>query len=161
MLAKLTNLESLDLSYCQLKFLPPLTFSSLSGMKKISLKENSLDGESLWQIFDELSKIPNLEEISMENCEIQNLPEITSGFENLIKLNLENNKIKSLPGFIARLPNLKWIGLSGNPIFAELNEHDEENAENGDIEGWNEDAREDEESGFVFSHLNSPKSLPV
>ena len=44
---------------------------------------------------------------------------------------------------------MKWIGLSGNPIFAELNEHDEENAENGDIEGWNEDAREDEESGSL------------
>lgn len=105
-LLELTNLESLDLSHCDIKTLPD-SFSNLKRLKNLNLYFNELDA------FPEvLCKLENLEELNIEFNNLTTLPESITKLTHLKYLNISNNLIQSLPGNLSELENLKKIELT-------------------------------------------------
>lgn len=138
-LLELTQLESLDLSFCNLvsssKFNSfPDDFHKLVSLKKIKLDFNHINIfpevlcklDSLQELdisFSNLMKLPEcfselkqLKHLNASNNYLQTLPESFSNLNNLGYLNLTRNFLESLPSAILAMPNLEVLELSTNPL---------------------------------------------
>lgn len=114
----LSQLRSLDMSYCALKLLSPELLMKSSSLRKLSLKHNYIDEltepafQNLW----------NLTELDISQNLITNIrPGCFSHLPSLKQLNLSGNRLSSFKGefFITRRSNgtkLEVLDLSGNDL---------------------------------------------
>lgn len=120
-LSEMKNLEILLLSYNELPCLPRGILPNLKKLSSLTLNGNELSQEGLFTILEELSELPDVSELFLRRCEIDNFPQTIKGFSGLIKMDLAENQLDELPVWLGELASLKWIDLSGNPVQKELN----------------------------------------
>ena len=138
-IGELKGLRELNLSHCEMKSFSIPWVVNLPSLENLSLEENDLSGIKIENLLFNLSKAPSLTDLSLEGCGLAEIPEIKDGFTHLIRLDLSGNEIEKLPSFLSKLPKLKWINLQRNPVFAELNDDEDEEDEE---EEWNEEQEE-------------------
>ncbi len=109
-IAKLTNLEILDLTDNKISSLPN-EISNLKKLKKIVLSNNNFI-----HFPQEVLSLTNLEELFIGNNKISVLPKGIEQLQNLTSLRLNNNYLKSIPDGINLLHKLDYLYLFGNPI---------------------------------------------
>lgn len=99
-------------------------------------KNNSLDSESLNEILNnrnlkhlslnscnitelpaDISQLKNLKRLDLIGNQLSTLPEEISELNNLEELNLSSNKFEDFPSQLKNLPNLKKLTLTGNEIL--------------------------------------------
>lgn len=105
---KLSNLEALDLSRCNLERFPSLR--GAGRLKRLSLVENRLTLKELKR------GIPTLEELVLTSNAIQVVPPSIGDFKALKKLNLNANKVEQLAPEIGKLAELEQLSLYKNNI---------------------------------------------
>lgn len=106
----LRNLKYLDLSNNDLQTLPPL--DSLQNLNYLGLGANPKINYE--QIFDQLARLPKLEDLSLANNRIQKLSPQISNLPNLKALNLSNNFLRTLPDELSYCDQLIQLRLDGN-----------------------------------------------
>ncbi len=105
---KLTSLQSLDLSRCNLEKFPVLRGSS--KLKRLVLTDNHLT-------LDDLRKgLPELEELVLTSNAIRKVPTAIWAFPKLKKLNLNANQVESIPASIMQLQQLEQLSLYKNNL---------------------------------------------
>ena len=140
--SSLSNLISLDLSYCKLDALNYHAFKGCCNLEKLNLNNNCLlyltkdnfSGLERLRILDlsynsivdlknnQFMDLISLQELNLSNNSISSLQEQVShevffGLNNLRKLRLCNNKIEEINDFSFKfLSNLKLVNVKGNPI---------------------------------------------
>lgn len=105
-----TNIETLDLSNCNISFIEAHGREA-SALQKVYLDRNRL--KKLPQQF--LAGQPSLTELNLSENVLQELPEgFLQDSYSLQKLFLQKNQLRSLPGAILHLPSLQRLELDGN-----------------------------------------------
>jgi Leucine-rich repeat (LRR) protein/GTPase SAR1 family protein len=114
----LTNLRLLTLAGNKLRDLP----ESLSQLKKLQTLRLSGSGESnpLNKIPEVIRKMTRLEELWLEDCQIEFLPDWLGELSELRNLPLHSNRLTDLPVTLLKLSNLSTISLHHNPLNPEL-----------------------------------------
>ncbi len=110
--SKIKDAEELDLSRMNLDSLP-YYISSCSKLKKIDLSGNRRIKVN--DTFKKLAKLPNLEILIVDYCNLYFLPSVINEFKNLKVLSVEGNGISWLPPTFKNLP-LEKLNLAKNNI---------------------------------------------
>ncbi|XP_051278717.1 leucine-rich repeat-containing protein 26 isoform X1 [Dicentrarchus labrax] len=106
-----TNIETLDLSFCNISSVD-MRGKEASTLKKVYLGHNRLT--TLPEEF--LASQPSLTEVDLSGNLIQELPEgFLQDSDNLQKLYLQGNQLRILPGSVLQKPSLQRLELDGNP----------------------------------------------
>ncbi len=96
------NITSLDLSNCNLNYLP-------SVIKNFTfLKELNLSNNNIAYLTDDIAQLPSLEKLDVSNNKLLEVPASLCNMLNLKMLKLNNNKIKSLPQNFGNLKNINF-----------------------------------------------------
>lgn len=111
-IAKLTNLTILDLSNNLLTALPP-EIGELINLSKLFLSGNLLKS-----LPPEIRKLKNLSTLFLFNNKLTSLPPEIGKLTNLSILIISNNELTSLPPEIRKLTKLKVLTLSKNPLVS-------------------------------------------
>ena len=114
-LARFKNLTYLDVSFNNIHDFPDTTFLH-EQLVKINFNNNPGIPES--KLFAYLEHFPNLEEISLNNCGVFDLPPSLGELKSLKKLSVKNNSINALPVELNDLVELKEIDISNNMFRA-------------------------------------------
>lgn len=106
-----TNIETLDLSYCNISFV------NTSGMETSALQKVYLNHNRIKVLPREfLANQPSLMEVDLSGNLLQELPEgFLQDSDSLEKLYLRGNQLQILPSSVLRKPNLQSLELDGNP----------------------------------------------
>jgi len=89
----LYNVQVLDLSKCNLKYLPKNAFKSTPKITKLNLSGNHLGSDSRDMEF--ITQLPHLETLDLSNCNLNKLsPHVFSNNPNLTSLKLTGNPWK-------------------------------------------------------------------
>ncbi|CAN6903117.1 unnamed protein product [Brassica oleracea] len=109
-LTKLTNLQVLYLSFQNTT--DPINFISSLGFKSL---------ESLDLIGNAISRLntgsPNLKELYLDNCGINEFPTFIKDLQKLEVLSIGNNRLKGeVPKWLWSMPSLKEVSLSNNSL---------------------------------------------
>ncbi len=110
--SKIKDAEELDLSRMNLDSLP-YYISSCTKLKKIDLSGNRRIKVN--DTFKKLAKIPHLEILIVDYCNLYFLPSVINEFKNLKVLSVEGNGISWLPPTFKNLP-LEELNLAKNNI---------------------------------------------
>jgi hypothetical protein len=86
-----------------------------------------LDKCNLTQIPPCISKLKELQYLSLNNNQISEIPEFLPACESLVSLLLINNQLKELPESIWDVPNLEELVIAGNPLTEIIKIHPEIN----------------------------------
>ncbi|MCP5498232.1 MAG: leucine-rich repeat domain-containing protein, partial [Leptospiraceae bacterium] len=108
-IGNLTDLTELDISNNQVSSLPN-SMRKLKNLKKLILSSNSI------QDISSLSDLGNLEELSLWENQIKEIPEGITSLKSLQDLNLSENRIEKIPDSIGNLQNLSYLNLSENQL---------------------------------------------
>ena len=111
-LARLTQLGSLDLSGNQLTSLPE-ALGQLTQLEKLDLS-----GNQLASLPEALRKLTQLEKLDLSSNRLTSLPEALSKLTQLKELGLSSNRLTSLPEALSKLTQLKELGLSFNQLVS-------------------------------------------
>ena len=104
------NLKVLDLSYCNIKYLPTELFLVTS---LISL---NLSCNNICVLSKDISKLGNLQRLKLNDNKLADLPKEISLLLNLKELHLHNNRLLRLPKVIWHLINLEELLLHSNNL---------------------------------------------
>lgn len=106
-----TNIETLDLSFCN------ITSVDMGGKEAFTLQKVYLDHNRLMMLPREfLASQPSLKELDLSENLIQELPEgFLQDSDSLQVLYLQGNQLRFLPGSILQKPRLQRLELDGNP----------------------------------------------
>eukprot|EP00026_Physarum_polycephalum_P000182 Phypoly_transcript_00182.p1 GENE.Phypoly_transcript_00182~~Phypoly_transcript_00182.p1 ORF type:complete len:2033 (+),score=208.26 Phypoly_transcript_00182:30-6101(+) len=124
--------KELDLSRCDINFLPPKYCSKLKKLEELNLSHNrlhkSFEGTSVWKVTAmdlswnnffvfpiNLKLFPHLRVLSLAHNFIKEIPESVAQFSNL-KLDVSYNSIESLPNSLLEMN----IDATGNPLASVL-----------------------------------------
>lgn len=107
----MTNMETLDLSFCNISSV------NVRGMEASTLRKVYLGHNRLTALPREfLANEPSLSMVDLSENMIQELPEgFLKGSESLQELSLQGNRLRFLPGSILQKPSLQRLELDGNP----------------------------------------------
>lgn len=106
-----TNIETLDLSFCNISTVD-MRGKGASSLRKVYLGHNRLTVLPR----DFLASQPGLTEVDLSKNQIEELPEgFLQDSESLRELYLQGNQLRFLPGSILQKPSLQRLGLDGNP----------------------------------------------
>uniref|UniRef100_A0A3Q3XHJ0 LRRCT domain-containing protein n=1 Tax=Mola mola TaxID=94237 RepID=A0A3Q3XHJ0_MOLML len=106
-----TNIETLDLSFCNISTVD-MRGKEASSLRKVYLGHNRLTVLPR----DFLASQPGLTEVDLSKNQIEELPEgFLQDSESLQELYLQGNQLRFLPGSILQKPSLQRLGLDGNP----------------------------------------------
>lgn len=108
-IALLANLEYLNIKQNKIVLLPD-TLTSLTKLKHLVVSNNSYINEDY--LFPLLAKIPSLNILEAEFCQIRELPKSASNKE-FDKLNLQGNLLTTLPNNL----KVKQLNISSNPLL--------------------------------------------
>ncbi|KAK6233573.1 hypothetical protein QUC31_005979 [Theobroma cacao] len=118
--SRLSNLETLDLSWNSLKNSPLLHMGNLSSLKVLSLRRNNLGGTVR---IHELNNLTNLKNLDLSDNRIESLRPLYQGNETELRLtSLEvldlswNLLRKNTFAFLRGLSSLKSLDMSGNQL---------------------------------------------
>ncbi len=106
----LKQITNLDLSECQLKFLPSEIFC-LSNLEELNLSLNQLV-----ELPTEIGMLSNLKHLYLNSNQIKKLPAEMTALSSLILLNLNHNKLHKIPEMLADLPNLRHLRMTHNNL---------------------------------------------
>ena len=106
-IAKLTNLEYLDLAGNQLTELPS-QITKLTNLTSLDLR-----GNQLTELPPEITKLTRLD---LNINQLTELPAEITRLTNLTSLDLRGNQLTELPPEIGKLTNLTFLGLSNNQL---------------------------------------------
>ena len=80
------------------------------------------DYEKKRDLIDTLSILfriaPNLEELNLDDCFLETVPESITNLANLKKLSLANNKLETVPSFLENSTQLMELNLSYNSLYS-------------------------------------------
>lgn len=107
----LNTISELDLSYCNLKTLPP-EIQFLSALKELHLKGNELDVLPL-----QILSLKDLEYLDLSYNYFIEIPSAIAKIPSLKQLILSNNRISEVQKELGGLDNLELLDLSDNPIL--------------------------------------------
>lgn len=131
--AVIKNPTELDLSDCQLDFLPP-EIGRLSNLQNLNISNNQLKSlppeigqlsnltllhayrNQLTSLPTEIGQLSNLKKLDVSYNRLEALPAEIGQLSNLTWFEVSNNKLSSLPVEIAQLQSLTWFDLEANPI---------------------------------------------
>lgn len=129
----LTDLQKLDITYNDLKFLPEY-MGDLRKVEFIYAQHNDIDkmpdlegcehlqelhisNNFIKEIPDRLfEKLPNLKVLDLRDNKITKLPDEVSMLQSLMRLDISNNAVTSLPTSLCTLAHLVSLQVEGNPI---------------------------------------------
>lgn len=112
-----SSLESLDLS--RNKTLEAA--GTCAQLKKLKLKNLTIDESNLLFLPVELSELHSLEYLSLRNNYIRELPEDFGAMQSLKELHLEGNSISTIPEKLALPQSLGFLDLDHNPCLGSAN----------------------------------------
>lgn len=117
LLANKETIYSIDLSYSELKELPKEIFQFIN-LQTLNLSGNKFpDTEKL---ILNLSKLPNLKVLQLNNLRLKTLPQNIQLLTNIEVLCLSQNKLKYLSEDIGKLSKLKLLSLRNNKTLKDL-----------------------------------------
>lgn len=103
--------KELNLSYCQLKSLPPVfSWPPFTGLVNIDLSHNRL------QTLPPMNRLQDLQKISLKSNYFEYLPDILLICTNIKHLDFSNNKLLQISPKIGELKKLNILDLSSNEI---------------------------------------------
>lgn len=107
---KLHQLDTLDLSYCNLqKPLSEDAFSDSTKLRTLYLSGNSLFASDL---LDALAPLVKLEKLSLSHCGLSRLPDTFDKFKSLQELDISNNPLNdAFVKLLAPLHNLEYLNM--------------------------------------------------
>lgn len=106
-----TNIETLDLSFCNISVID-MSRAESTTLQRIYLNHNQI--KMLPREF--LARHPNLTEVDLSWNLLQELPEGFLQHSDIIeKLDLQGNQLQFLPSSVLQKPNLQSLELDGNP----------------------------------------------
>ncbi|KAG4096113.1 L domain-like protein [Neocallimastix lanati (nom. inval.)] len=105
---KLSKLEKLDFSNCQISQFPS-KLKSLPNLKSLYLWKNNIK-----QLPNDISELKSLEHLDLGENYLTSIPDTIGQMENLQSLLLYNNDISALPESIYKLNKLKTLNLESN-----------------------------------------------
>ncbi|MBD2177554.1 leucine-rich repeat domain-containing protein, partial [Pseudanabaena sp. FACHB-1998] len=132
-ITRLTNLQSLDLSYNSLSEIPD-SITRLTNLQSLYLSNNSLSEipdsitrltnlqsldlsyNSLSEIPDSITRLTNLQSLYLSYNSLSEIPDSITRLTNLQSLDLRNNSLSEIPDSITRLTNLQSLDLSNNSL---------------------------------------------
>ena len=109
-LKALKFLESLYISYCNLKRVP----SSIRHLK--CLKNLEMDESQVEILPEVISNLKNLEYLNIKRNKISYLPDSIGGLQSLTYLDVSENQLEKLPNTIGDLKALTFLNLSKNNL---------------------------------------------
>ena len=120
----LHNLQSLDLSNCNLKDqLADEAFRNASKLRVLNLKGNPTFAGNLTEV---LRHLPTLHKLSLSNCSLKQLPNAFDVLENLEELDVSHNPLSDAFVRLNPLKSLEYLDMSycnlghvGNNTFAQ------------------------------------------
>lgn len=104
------TVESVDLSFNQLKEIPPVLWS-LSHLRILSLAHNRIT-----ILPSEIYRWREIEVLSLAHNELQALPLGVGELSRLHTLDLSYNQLTDLPPELFLLPSLRYLSVRGNPL---------------------------------------------
>ena len=131
-----TNLQNLDLGYCQLEYISGI-FSGLWNLRRLDLRGNELQRiktavfEDLWSLGTLLlshnpikrlqagafSGLGNLQRLELKESLLEYLePGVFSDTRRLGTLELGDNRLLSIGDGVLTIPTLEWLALDGNDL---------------------------------------------
>lgn len=116
----LTNKEevySIDLSYSELKELPKEVFQFIN-LQALNLSGNKFT--DVEKLIVDLSKLPNLKILQLNNLRLKKLPDNIQLLTNIEVLCLSQNELKYLNEDIGKLSKLKLLSLRNNRALKDL-----------------------------------------
>ncbi|XP_029679732.1 chaoptin isoform X1 [Formica exsecta] len=122
----LHNLQSLDLSYCNLRDrLSEEAFTNASKLRVLNLSGNPMFASDLTAV---LRHLPKLHKLSLSNCSLRRLPDTFDVFEHLEELDISHNPLSdAFVSLLNPLTSLEYLDISycdlghvGNNTFAQM-----------------------------------------
>ncbi|XP_059654449.1 disease resistance protein RPV1-like [Cornus florida] len=110
------NLKKIPLSIFMLKSLVDFNMSGCSKLEWPAFFQESPPKSS----FSSLQLSSSIRELSMENCNITNVPSETGSLVSLEYLNLSRNKFSNLPATITSLPLLEYLSVNKCTLLESL-----------------------------------------
>ncbi|KAH1023293.1 platelet glycoprotein V [Dendroctonus ponderosae] len=106
----LSNLETLDLSYCNLTVpLSEDTFANVTKIRSLYLSGNTLFASDLLVA---LSPLTNLQKLSLSNCDLRRLPDTFHKFKSLQELDISHNPLNdAFVKLLAPLETLEYLNM--------------------------------------------------
>ncbi|KAL1492403.1 hypothetical protein ABEB36_010655 [Hypothenemus hampei] len=106
----LSNLETLDLSYCNLTVpLSEDTFANVTKIRSLYLSGNTLFASDLLVA---LSPLTNLQKLSLSNCGLRRLPDTFHKFKSLQELDISHNPLNdAFVKLLAPLETLEYLNM--------------------------------------------------
>ncbi|TCI91327.1 leucine-rich repeat domain-containing protein [Tenacibaculum sp. M341] len=111
------NIYNLNLSYSDLTELPKEIFQFIN-LQTLNISNNKFKDKS--KLFKDLSKLPNLKVISLNNCYLRKLPDEIKLLKNIEVLELATNGFSEINESIGELKRLKLLGVSNNSRLKNL-----------------------------------------
>ena len=133
--AEVSKIEELDLSYLDLKVLPP-EIEKLSSLTELDLSRNQitaipkeignylslkclrLSDNQITAIPKEIEKLSSLTELGLSYNQITAIPKEIEKLSSLTELDLSYNQITAIPKEIGKCTSLQYLSLSENQITA-------------------------------------------
>eukprot|EP00741_Cyanophora_paradoxa_P005689 tig00000903_g5516.t1 len=119
-LAKLTNLEELDLCFNQLTAIPP-EIGRLAALRKLRLGNNQeldMAFNQLTTLAPEIGQLANLQKLNLCGNGLETLPPELGRLANLTELEVGGNQLATLPAEIGQLAALRQLDVSFNRLTA-------------------------------------------
>ncbi len=101
--SKLTALETIDLSHCNVEEIPEVFFQ-IHSLKSLILRKNYIN-----KIPKQIANLSKLEVLDVWSNPIESFPEEITTLTNLRYLNIGETKIKEIPSSVAKLKNIETL----------------------------------------------------
>lgn len=107
---KVTHLESINFSYCELNIIPK-EIAQLEKLRVLILSHNELQG-----LPEELKTLQNIRIIKIDNNSLANFPLVITDLKKLESLDISNNQLSILPMEIENLTRLNCLNIQDNNL---------------------------------------------